>query len=112
MNGRTQIRYPLTRPTRLSLATVAERSHVHPDLVRRFVALSLLDAVRDSAGDLWFPRSAPLRIARIQRLRAGLSLNYSAIGLVLDLLDRITQLEAAAGTPSAGRGRARWIRIG
>jgi hypothetical protein len=30
----------------------------------------------------------------IQRLRSGLSLNYAAIGIVLDLLDRIAELEA------------------
>jgi len=29
-------------------------------------------------------------------LRAGLSLNYAAIGLVLDLLDRIDELEEAS----------------
>ncbi|MFF9330732.1 MerR family transcriptional regulator, partial [Streptomyces sp. NPDC014776] len=29
-------------------------------------------------------------------LRTGLGLNYSAIGLVLDLLDRIERLETAA----------------
>ena len=32
-------------------------------------------------------------MARIQRLRTGLSLNWAAIGLVLDLLDRIDVLE-------------------
>jgi len=31
--------------------------------------------------------------ARIRRLRSGLSLNYSALPLVLDLLDRIAELE-------------------
>ena len=39
-------------------------------------------------------------VARMQRLRAGLSLNYAAIGLVLDLLDRIDDWRAArAGRP-------------
>jgi hypothetical protein len=33
--------------------------------------------------------------ARIQRLRAGFSLNYAAVGLVMDLLDRIEELETA-----------------
>jgi hypothetical protein len=32
-------------------------------------------------------------VARVQRLHFGLSLNYAAIGLVLDLLDRIDELE-------------------
>ena len=34
-------------------------------------------------------------MARVQRLRAGFALNYAAIGLVTDLLDRIAVLEAA-----------------
>jgi hypothetical protein len=31
----------------------------------------------------------------MQRLRAGFALNYAAIGLVTDLLDRVAILEAA-----------------
>jgi len=31
----------------------------------------------------------------VQRLRAGFALNYAAVGLVTDLLDRIAVLEAA-----------------
>ncbi|MDT3445354.1 MULTISPECIES: chaperone modulator CbpM [unclassified Pseudofrankia] len=98
-------RYPLAparpRPalavgSRLTLETVASRSGLHPDLVRRFVALSLLEATRDDRGDLWFPPRTLATIARIQRLRASLCLNYAAMGLVLDLLDRIEELEAAA----------------
>jgi chaperone modulatory protein CbpM len=34
-------------------------------------------------------------MGRVQRLRAGFALNYAAIGLVTDLLDRIAELEAA-----------------
>jgi chaperone modulatory protein CbpM len=34
-------------------------------------------------------------MARIERLRTGLSLNYAALGLVIELLDRITELEGA-----------------
>ncbi|QPP10813.1 MerR family transcriptional regulator [Streptomyces bathyalis] len=80
---------------RLSLETVARRSGLHPELVRRFVALGLLDDVhRDAEGRLWFPASAPLILARIQRLRAGFCLNYASLGLVLELLDRIAELEA------------------
>jgi chaperone modulatory protein CbpM len=35
-------------------------------------------------------------VGRIQRLRTGLGLNYAAIGLVLDLLDHIEELESAS----------------
>jgi hypothetical protein len=99
---------------RLTLETVAGRTGLHPGLLRRFAALGLLDASRDASGALSFPPDAPATIARIQRLRAGLCLNYAAIGLVLDLLDRIDALEAAlrasAATvpPSAARSEPPW----
>jgi chaperone modulatory protein CbpM len=87
------VRYPLARPPRLSLDGFAGSAGLHPDLVRRLVKLGLLRATRDGAGELWFTRAELVTVARIQRLRAGLSLNYAAIGLVLDLLDRIDVLE-------------------
>ena len=86
-------RYPLARPPRLSLDGLADSAGLHPELVRRLVRLGLLQATRDDAGELWFTRADVVTLARIQRLRAGLSLNYAAIGLVLDLLDRIDVLE-------------------
>lgn len=97
------VRYALVPVPRLSLDTVAGRSGLHPDLIRRFVALGLVDAERDAAGHLVFDTTAPAVLVRIQRLRSGLCLNYASIGLVLDLLDRISLLEAAlrrAGTRS------------
>ncbi len=90
------IAYPMTRPSRLSLDRFARQAGLHPQLVQKFVALGLLDAERDATGALWFRPAALVTVARVQRLRAGLSLNYAAIGLVLDLLDRIDELEAAS----------------
>jgi hypothetical protein len=90
------IAYPMTRPSRLSLDRFAREAGLHPQLVQKFVALGLLDAERDTTGALWFRPAALVTVARVQRLRAGLSLNYAAIGLVLDLLDRIDELEAAS----------------
>ena len=87
--------YALVRPARLDLETFARAAAVHPDLIRRLVALGLIDARRDAAGALWFSRSELAAVARMQRLRAGFALNYAAIGLVTDLLDRIAVLEAA-----------------
>ncbi|MFG2176046.1 chaperone modulator CbpM [Streptomyces niveus] len=92
--------YPLVRvyrtsPYQLTMADVAARSGLPPGLVRRFVALGLVDAEHDARGRLWFRAGAPSAIARVQRLRAGLCLNYAAVGVVLDLLDRIDRLETA-----------------
>ena len=103
-SGQTGVRiaYPLVRvyrtspsPYRLPMATVAGRSGLPPELVSRFVALGLVDAERDSRGQLWFRQNAPSALARVQRLRTGLCLNYAAVGVVLDLLDRVERLEAA-----------------
>ena len=98
-------RYPLARPWRLSLDGFARSAGLHPELVRRLVTLGLVRATRDGEGELWFSRAELVTVARIQRLHAGLSLNYAAIGLVLDLLDRIDVLERAVrarpGAPAA-----------
>jgi chaperone modulatory protein CbpM len=87
--------YALARPARLDLESFARASGLHPDTVRRFVALGLIEPAHDAAGRLWFsPADLPI-VARIQRLRAGFTLNYAALGLVMDLLDRVARLEAA-----------------
>ncbi len=93
---RRAARYPLARPARLDLDGFARSAGLHPDLVRRLVALGLVRAARDGAGQLWFVQAERVTVARIQRLRAGLGLNYAAVGVVLDLLARIDALERAA----------------
>jgi len=95
-----------TRPPArlLHVDTFARGAGLHPELVRRFVALGLLDAVRDPDGELWLPPSQLAAAARLQRLRTGFALNYAALGLVTDLLDRIAELEAALRTRSRRTG--------
>jgi len=87
--------YALIRADGLDLRAFAAAAGLHPELVRRLVALGVLDASCDCSGDFWFAPGQLAVVARIQRLRAGLGLNYASIGLVLDLLDRIAALEAA-----------------
>ena len=99
--------YALVRRERaplLELNSFATRARLHPDLVRRLVALGLLEGERDAGGRLWLAPTELATVARIQRLRAGFSINYAAVGLVLDLLDRIEELQAAlrrAGLPAS-----------
>ncbi len=89
------VRAARTSLEQLSLEEFAVLSGLHPDLIRRLVVLGLIEAHRDAAGQLWFSPSELAEVARMQRLRAGFALNYAAIGLVTDLLDRIAVLEAA-----------------
>jgi chaperone modulatory protein CbpM len=92
----TAPRYVLARRPGLSLDALVRRCGLHPDMVRRLVALGLLRCRQDARGQPCFEPTAPATVARIQRLRTGLGLNYAAIGLVLDLLDRIDELESAS----------------
>jgi hypothetical protein len=102
------VSYVLTRPARVDLDSFARVCGMHPDLVLRLVRLALIDAEQDASGGLWFGPSQVAQVARIQRLRAGFSLNYAALGLVLDLLDRVSALEAAARGRPGRTGVSTW----
>lgn len=103
------LRYPLVRSPRSALLgeeEFARRCGLHPELVRRFWALGLIPAARHVDGSLWFSPAQVPAVSRLQRLRASLPLNYAALGLVCDLLDRITDLETALRV----RGRTEPVR--
>ncbi|MEH0826110.1 MULTISPECIES: chaperone modulator CbpM [unclassified Micromonospora] len=98
-------RYVLARQTptpALTLAQFAAATGLDPHEVTRLVALGLLDTVRGPAGAM-LPMAQLARAGRITRLRAGLGLNYTAVGVVLDLLEHIEELEAALRTQRRGR---------
>ncbi len=92
------------RETRLDLGTFARASGTHPELIRKLVALGLLEARQDPAGELWFPPGQLAALGRVQRLHAGFAMNYAAIGLVTDLLDRIAALEEALRSAQISQG--------
>jgi hypothetical protein len=87
--------FPAQRP--LSLDDLARAAGAHPELIRRLVTLGAIEAEADGEmpGGLRFSPAQVAQVARMQRLRAGFALNYAALGLVTDLLDRIAALEAA-----------------
>jgi DNA-binding transcriptional MerR regulator len=72
---------------------------VHPGLIERFVNLGLVDPHRrdQEAGEWLFESETLMLVEKILRLRNDLGINYSGIGVVLDLLDRIEELEARIG---------------
>jgi hypothetical protein len=82
---------------RLSLEDLARASGTHPELIRKLVTLGVIEAEGDrgAPGGPWFSPGQVAELARMQRLRSGFALNYAALGLVTDLLDRIAALEAA-----------------
>ena len=98
----------LARPLLLDLEAFARLADAHPEEVRRLVALGLLEPARDSAGRLWFSYGDVVAVGRIRRLRAAFSLNYAALGLVIDLLDRIAAQEAALRQRTRDPGDRSW----
>jgi len=75
----------------LSTDEVAARCGLHPSLVQRLVALGLIEPL-DGRTDR-FPPDVTLRLQRALRLRRDLGLSYNGVALVLELLDRIENLE-------------------
>jgi DNA-binding transcriptional MerR regulator len=94
--------HALMRPLRFDQETFARLTGIHPELVRRLVALGLVEAERDAHGALWFMPDQVAEVGRIQRLRSTFALNYAALGLVCDLLDRIAALESVVHSRRPG----------
>jgi DNA-binding transcriptional MerR regulator len=76
------------------MTELACRCGVHPDLIDRFVALGLLDyAGYPGGGEAHFHSEAVAIVRRILRLRNQLGVNYAGIGVILELMSRIEDLE-------------------
>jgi len=84
---------PATRTQLLRLDVFSERCGLHPDLIRRFVVLGLVEPEIRRNDTLWFAPAQVRRVERMLRLRGDLGLNYNALGLVIELLERIEELE-------------------
>jgi DNA-binding transcriptional MerR regulator len=78
--------------TLLNIEEVSRFVGLHPDMIRRFFRLGLIDP-QVEAPDMLFEDSVVSRIDKIMRLRSDLEVNLAGCGLILDLLDRIDQIE-------------------
>jgi DNA-binding transcriptional MerR regulator len=80
----------------VELAVIARQAGVRVTVVRRYVEFGLLEPVsRTTQPPLFEPRSAS-RLAKAERLRLDLGLNYAGAVLACELLDRIRALEDQA----------------
>ena len=85
----------LTEETAVELTVVARRAGVRIVHVRRYLELGLFEPHPAAAAEApRFDPSSAARVARAERLRRDLGLNYAGAVLVSELLDRITELEA------------------
>jgi DNA-binding transcriptional MerR regulator len=79
----------------VQLAVVARQAGVRTVHVRRYLEFGLLEPHPSEAGRApRFDPSTAARVARAERLRRDLGLNYAGAVLACELLDRISELEA------------------
>ena len=76
----------------LCLEDVASRVGVHPEIVRRFIDLGLLEPADVPSTGMMFDPEAVHRLRIIQHLRCDLGINLQGVGVILDLLDRLNAM--------------------
>jgi chaperone modulatory protein CbpM len=94
----------LTRRTGklVAIEVLARDAGVHPEIVRRFVQLGLLEPRGGTRVAPLFSAQDAFLIARAMRLRRDLGVNYAGAVLASELLARIDELEQRlrAGAPT------------
>ena len=79
----------------VELTVVARRAGVKLVHVRRYLELGLFEPHPAAAAETpRFDPSSAARVARAERLRRDLGLNYAGAVLACELLDRISELKA------------------
>jgi MerR HTH family regulatory protein len=85
----------------VELTVVARQAGVKIVHVRRYLEFGLFEAHGAAAPDSSrFHPSSAARVARAERLRVDLGLNYAGAVLVCELLDRISELQARRSSPN------------
>ena len=80
----------------IELTVVAREAGVQIALARRYLAFGLFEACPGTSDAPLFEPICAARLAKAERLRRDLSLNYAGAVLVCELLDRIEELEAVS----------------
>jgi chaperone modulatory protein CbpM len=80
----------------IELTVVARQAGVQISLARRYLAFGLFEACAGTSDAPLFEPICAARLAKAERLRRDLSLNYAGAVLVCELLDRIEELEAVS----------------
>lgn len=81
----------------VELAVIARQAGVRVSLVRRYVEFGLFEPASGTRKPPLFEPSSASRLAKAERLRRDLGLNYAGAVLACELLDRIRELEDQAG---------------
>jgi hypothetical protein len=82
-----------TNHAAVELTVVARQAGVRIALARRYLAFGLFESCAGTSEAPLFEPVCAARLAKAERLRRDLSLNYAGAVLVCELLDRIGELE-------------------
>jgi MerR HTH family regulatory protein len=77
----------------VELAVIARQAGVRVAVVRRYVEFGLFEPCAGASQRPLFEPSCASRLAKAERLRRDLGLNYAGAVLACELLDRIRRLE-------------------
>jgi hypothetical protein len=77
----------------VGIDSLAREARLHPDLVRRLIALGLIEAGGGTAAAPLFRREDAVLLSRAVRLRHDLGVNYAGAVLAVELLSRIDHLQ-------------------
>jgi len=80
----------------IELTVVARQAGVRIALARRYLAFGLFESCEGPSEAPLFEPVCAARLAKAERLRRDLSLNYAGAVLACELLDRIEALEAVS----------------
>lgn len=93
MNGFESMRFTdfdMDEP--LTCEVVAETVGARPSLVVRLAQQGLIEAFDSEEGEPLLPRRVIMQLRRMQRLRRDLGVNFTGAAIILDLSNRIEQL--------------------
>ena len=76
----------------LTLATVAEALGARPQLIARLVRLGVVEAIDNDVEEPMLRTRSVIRLRRMARLRRDLGVNFAGAAVIIELVDRIEEL--------------------
>jgi hypothetical protein len=101
MSTAPRSRMTLEVSVHVTRAELAAAVGIRPTMLTRLVELGLVEPV--APGGAEFPAASVRRLRRMLRLRAELGVNLTGAAIIVDLLERLEQLEAELDRARRGR---------
>ena len=77
----------------VTMDALASLMDLHPDMIRSFVELGIIRPLRQQDNLMIFNASAIVRLRACSRLRRAFGINMAGAAVVLDLLDKVCELQ-------------------